>query len=203
MSQHFKVLTVCTGNICRSPLAEQLIGKALADVPEVSVKSAGTKAMVGSGMPPHSLDLAHQYNVAEPESHVSRQMTADGLESADLILAMDRDHRRAIAEMSPRVARRVFTIREFARLADTTSDDDLRMEFNAERPATTAARLRTAIAAVALGRGMHPPLQDPTLDDVVDPYRHEAPMYQESAVELIPAVNSTVAVLRRALVLDF
>lgn len=203
MSQHFKILTVCTGNICRSPLAEQLLRQALADIPEVLVASAGTKAMVGSGMPHHSLELAHRHNVAQPENHVSRQMTAGELESADIILAMDRDHRRTVAETTPKVARRVFTIREFARLADTTSDDDLRMEFTAERPLSVAARLRTAVTAVALGRGMHPPLKDPSSDDVVDPYGQEVQVYQESAEELIPAINSTVAVLRRALVLDF
>lgn len=203
MTDQFVILTVCTGNICRSPLAAQLIGKSLADLPEVRLASVGTKAMVGSGMPEHSLALAHHYGVEEPESHISRQMTEAELETADIIFAMDRDHRRSVAEMNPRVARRVFTIREFARLADSTSDEDLRMEFNAERPATTTARLRTAVAAVALGRGMHPPLQDPSADDVVDPYGHDSEVYQESAAELIPAVNSAVALFRRALSLEY
>lgn len=203
MSEHFTILTVCTGNICRSPLAEQLLAKAFSDLAEVKVASVGTQAMVGSGMPPHSLTMAHRYGIQDPESHVSRQMTADELASGDLILAMDREHRRLIAEMNPRIATKIFTIREFARLAEATSDGDLAMEFQAVRPASPVERLRTGVVSVALGRGMTPPLEDPEDDDVVDPYGRGLDVYEASAEVLIPAINSTVSVLRRALALEF
>lgn len=203
MSEQFTILTVCTGNICRSPLAQQLIAKALSDIPEINVASVGTQAMVGSGMPEHSLTLAHRYGVVHPESHISRQMTESELQSGDLILAMDRNHARLIAETNPRVATKIFTIREFARLADATTDADLAMEFQAVKPSTTVERLRTGVVSVGLGRGMTPPLADPTQDDVVDPYGHGLDIYEHSANELVPAVTSTVQVLRRALTLEF
>lgn len=194
---------MCTGNICRSPLAQQLLAKAFLDIPEVKVASVGTQAAAGSGMPEHSLDIARRYGVKAPEQHVSRQMTEQELASGDLILAMDRTHRRLIAEMNPRVATKIFTIREFARLADATTDADLEMEFQVVRPTTTVERLRTAVVSVGLGRGMTPPLEDPSLDDVVDPYGHGLDVFEISAQQLVPALNSTHLVLRRALSLEF
>lgn len=194
---------MCTGNICRSPLAQQLLAKALLDIPEVKVASVGTQAMVGSGMPEHSLDIARRYGVQAPEKHVSRQMTEQELGLGDLILAMDRTHRRLIAEMNPKVATKIFTIREFARLADATTDADLEMEFQVVRPTSNVERLRTGVVSVALGRGMTPPLEQPEDDDVVDPYGHGFDVYEASAEVLIPAINSTVSVLRRALALEY
>ena len=51
----FSVLTVCTGNICRSPLAELILAASLSDIPDVRVESAGTGALVGHGMPDPAL----------------------------------------------------------------------------------------------------------------------------------------------------
>lgn len=203
MSDHFTILAVCTGNICRSPLAEQLLAKAFLDVPEVKVSSVGTQAMVGSGMPPHSLAIAHRLGVHSPEDHISRQMTADELQTGDLILAMDGEHRRLIAETNPRVATKIFTVREFARLANATTDADLLIEFQAVRPTSTVERLRTGVVCVALGRGMTPPPERLEDDDVVDPYGHDLNVYERSADELVPAINSTASILRRALSLEF
>lgn len=125
----FSILTVCTGNICRSPLGEQLLAQQLADLADVRVASAGTGALVGHGMPDQSLAIARSLGVVDPESHVSRQLTPELLDESDVVFAMAREHRRAIVELNPRVSKRVFTLREFARLADATSDDDLRAEF--------------------------------------------------------------------------
>lgn len=203
----FSILTVCTGNICRSPLGEQLLAQQLADLVDVRVASAGTGALVGHGMPDQSLVIARSLGVVDPESHVSRQLTPELLDESDVVFAMAREHRRAIVELNPRVSKRVFTLREFARLADATSDDDLRAEFapgpfGGDVPSSPVERLRAGVAAVAAGRGMLPPLADPLGDDVVDPYRRSQDVYDQSTREIVPAVASIVSLLRRALALE-
>jgi len=203
----FNILTVCTGNICRSPLAEQLLALGLADVPEVHVASAGTQALVGKGMPEPSLAIAASLGVPNAASHVSRQLTEEIVDGADLILAMSREHRRAIVELNPRASKRVFTIREFARLASATSDDDLRAEFVPgpfSGPVSTdpAGRMRAATAAATVSRSLVAQTESPEDDDVVDPYRQSHAVYEQSAAELKPAVDATVRYLRNALLVE-
>lgn len=207
MSDKFTILTVCTGNICRSPLGEQLLALGLANVPEIHVESAGTQALVGKGMTEQSQVIASQLGVAHPETHVSRQVTEDLLDQANLIFAMSREHRRAIVELNPRVSKRVFTIREFARLAQGTSPEDLAAEF-APGPfgggvdTSPVGRLKTAVSAASASRGMVPPPADPEHDDVIDPYRQSQEIYDRSAAELKPAVDTTVRFLQYALAIE-
>ena len=111
-----ELLTVCTGNICRSPLAEALLRERLAPL-DVRVSSAGTRALVGYGMTPEAAQLAADYGVPEVAAHRARFLTEGLLETPDLILAMSREHRRAIVDLAPRRLRSTFTLREFARLA--------------------------------------------------------------------------------------
>lgn len=198
MSDTFAILTVCTGNICRSPLAEQLITQRLQDCADITVSSAGTHAMVGAPMEGQSQAIARTLGIVDPSTHAPRLLTEGILDSADLILAMARDHRRAIVETNPRVARRVFTIREFARLAEATADDDLIFDI-AETSGTRIERLHAAVRAVTAGRALVAPLEDPSDDDVIDPYRRDQATYDLSTAQIVPAVETTVAFLRRAL----
>lgn len=194
----FTILTVCTGNICRSPLAEQLLARELADIPEITVESAGTYAMVGSSMQEKSQAIARELGVPDPGTHRARQMTSSILESADLIVALARDHRRAIVEESPRVARRVFTLREFARLVAVTTDEDLAFEITAAPDSDTVSRLRAAVSAVVAGRSVSFPPEDLSEEDVVDPYGRSDETYALSTSQIVPAVNAMSALLHRA-----
>lgn len=196
MSDRFTILTVCTGNICRSPLAEQLLAVGLGDVPDVQVHSAGTRALAGHSMDAGSKQMAVELGINDTDRHVARQVTAEMLTGTDLILALAREHRRAIVELSPRVSRRVFTLREFARLAEATSDDDLRMEMGAGSM-PVAERLRIAAASVVLARGDLPPVADPADDDVIDPFGRGPEIYELSTRQLALAAAETVAFLRR------
>lgn len=183
-------MVVCTGNVCRSPLVEALLRQVLADLP-ISVTSAGTHALVGEPMQEKNRKIAYHLGLSEVSLHRAKQVTVRELREADLILALDRDHRRHIVELLPRLSRRTFTLREFARLAGHVTSEDM-----ATHPGQTAANLlRNAIEAVALRRGSLPLLDDPAEDDVVDPYRQSDEVYQESAGQLVPAVNAAAALL--------
>ncbi|MBF4457413.1 MULTISPECIES: arsenate reductase/protein-tyrosine-phosphatase family protein [unclassified Pseudoclavibacter] len=217
----FRILTVCTGNICRSPLAEQLLRDGLRDLPGVTVESAGTGALVGSGMPQQALALAAQYGVTDAEAHISRQLTEDIARGAGLVLALSRDHRQRIVELAPSVVRRTFTLREFAHIASQVTAEDLEESYEApgashgsrrsRREALegatdgagsgaseqdiVAAALAAAVAAAAPLRGLVAPLENAADYDVVDPFRRSDETYQRSGRELVPAAETIVAYL--------
>ena len=201
MSDIFRILTVCTGNICRSPLAEQLLKAAFQGVEHIEIDSAGTQAMIDHPMPEHSLEIAQDNKVVDSELHRGKQLLESHLDAADLILAMDRGHRRKVVELSPRATRKVFTVREFKRLIDVTTDEHLREEI-ATADGTPAGKLRAAVEAARLGRSDLLPLEDPADDDVVDPYGKEKAVYDASAQQLIPVVADVASYLRRALEIE-
>lgn len=194
----FEILTVCTGNICRSPLAAYLLRTRLAPL-DVVVGSAGTRGMTDSPMTPETVKLAHALGVSPDETslHRARFLLENHLASPDLILAMTRDHRREVVELAPSRLRSTFTIREFARLADSLTDHQLRSaaETGGSDP---SSRVRALTAAVASQRGLVIPPADPADDDVIDPYARSWQTYELSASQLEPAVDSTVRALRLA-----
>lgn len=194
----FEILTVCTGNICRSPLAAVLLKTRLAPL-DVVVGSAGTRGMTDSPMTPETVELAHALGVSPDETalHRARFLGENHLSSPDVIFAMTRDHRREVVELAPSRMRSTFTIREFARLADSLTDHQLQSaaEAGGSHP---SSRVRAVAAAVASQRGLVLPPPDPADDDVIDPYGRSWNTYQLSASQLDPAINSTVRALKLA-----
>lgn len=190
----FEILTVCTGNICRSPLAEVLLRTRLEPL-GATVHSAGTQGLDNAPMTPEALRLAVELGADETfaRAHRSRYMTEQYLRSPDLILAMSREHRRRIVEFAPSRLRSTFTLREFARLAADTPDDTIMTAADAAGD-DASPRVRAAVAAVAGMRGMGVPPADPADDDVIDPYRRSWNTYQLSASQLAPAIDQVVRV---------
>lgn len=98
----FGVLVVCTGNICRSPMAEHVLRQAFAEAglgDTVTVSSAGTGDWhVGQGAHPPARRtlLAAGY----PDTHVARQITRRMVDEADLVLAADRGHLRTLRALA-------------------------------------------------------------------------------------------------------
>lgn len=192
----FTILTVCSGNICRSPLAEQLLRVGLASWPEVTLASAGTIGLTGRAMPHEAADLSRHFG-GEPAGHVARVLTAEHLSEANLVFAMSREHRRAIVELFPKAIRYTFTIREFARLISGVTDEDL--DDAAALPLDDAVgRFSTLVGFAASQRGAVSPPESPDDDDVVDPYRRSDEVYAESARQLLPAVNDVVSLFHRS-----
>lgn len=195
----FEVLTVCTGNICRSPLAEQLLRLHL--TPEkATVSSAGTRGLNSAPMTPEALALADQLGVPTSDSstHRSRFLTEQHLTTPDLIVTMTREHRRMVAELAPSRMRSTFTAREFARLAADVTDDQIR-DAAAEAPVQTpGGRVRAAATLIASRRGMVLPPDKPEDDDVIDPFGRSWQTYELSATQLTPALDEVVRVLTAA-----
>lgn len=112
------LMFVCTGNICRSPYAER---RAQQLAPQLTVTSSGTQAMVGDAMYPDMADQLQQRG-GDPVGFASRQLDAALAQQPDLILTASARHRRWIVEDWPALARRTFTVDQFARAAARVED---------------------------------------------------------------------------------
>ena len=197
-----RILTVCTGNICRSPLAEKVLEHRLGDL-VVSVSSAGTRARAGMPMTPQTIELAAERGVPEPiAAHAARLLSAADVHSADLVIALARDHRREIVELAPSGMSYTFTAREFERLSAGVRDDEIRrVASDMTNGAQTAPRdrVRAVLALIARQRGVVLPPAAPEDDDVVDPYGRSRTTYSRSADQLDPALLALERVLRLTL----
>jgi protein-tyrosine phosphatase len=107
------VLTVCIGNICRSPMAEGLLA---AGLPHLRVVSAGTGALVGKPADATAQALMRARGI-DISGHVAQQVSQMLCRQADLILVMDLAQRRYLESTYPFVRGKVF------RIADTTAED--------------------------------------------------------------------------------
>ncbi len=123
VSENFSVLMVCTANMCRSPMMELLLRKNLdraAGGNAWSVRSAGVEAVPGRPMHPFTVEALAEYDIVEPEWR-SRRLDAGLLDWADLVLVADRDHRSAVAQLSPPAVRRTFLLLPFASMVALAS----------------------------------------------------------------------------------
>jgi protein-tyrosine phosphatase len=120
MSAPFKVLFVCVGNVCRSPLAQSLLRLRLQEQlgeqsGRVEVSSAGVRAMVGRPMDESAAaQLARLGGSAEDFS--ARQLTEPVADRAGLVLTATKEIRSRVLEEAPAALRRTFTITELAAL---------------------------------------------------------------------------------------
>lgn len=98
-----RILVVCVGNICRSPVGERLLRRGL---PEMDVSSAGLGAVVGQGVDPMTAEAAAAVGLSV-DGHIARQFTCEMGRQADLILVMEAEHRRVLAESHPELSGKV------------------------------------------------------------------------------------------------
>lgn len=181
----FRVLAVCTGNISRSPVVERLLALRLG--PSVSVRSAGTAALVGEPIDPPMAALLAEAG-GDVAGFEARQVTERLLVEADLILALTRDHRSRVVELAPATVRRSYTLLEFARLARAVDQ--------AAVPArlVPGERLR---ALVPLAASLRPVVRKAAheTDDVPDPYRRGRDAYERAMALISEATDTIVGVV--------
>jgi protein-tyrosine-phosphatase len=111
----FHILFVCSGNTCRSPLAEVIAQRHLeeAGIDDVEVSSAGTFASDGSCASSGSLEVARE-NGLDLEGFTSRTLDAEILDRADLVLVMEPGHRSGVLGLSPTADTKTFLLGELA-----------------------------------------------------------------------------------------
>ncbi len=113
------ILLVCTGNTCRSPMAEGLLKKRIADAcgcepakldeAGVSVNSAGVAAMPGARASSQAVETMRGYEI-DLAGHSSQPVTERLVQNADLILTMTEGHRQALLAQYPTAVNRTYTV---------------------------------------------------------------------------------------------
>lgn len=109
-----RILFVCTGNTCRSPMAEAVLRNM--NIPGMEVKSAGIFALNGSGASENAMKVLDEYQI--PHDHQSSQLNEEFIDWADYILTMTTGHKETIAAQYPRAIEKTFTLKEFAKIDD-------------------------------------------------------------------------------------
>lgn len=106
------VLFVCTGNVCRSPMAAGLFRQAVRDRNDFHVLSAGVGAINGQPPSAHAIQVMKELG-ADIAGERSRMLTGELVQQADYIFGMTRGHVDAIVLLYPQAAEKAFLLREF------------------------------------------------------------------------------------------
>ena len=92
-----KILVVCVGNICRSPIGEMLLKKHL---PTLETNSAGISALVGKPADKNAIEVAQAQDI-DISLHIAKQLTKELIAEHDLILVMEKKHIKAVTAIAP------------------------------------------------------------------------------------------------------
>lgn len=115
-----KILFVCTGNTCRSPMAEGVCKKLF---PQYEVSSRGVNVFMPVSISENArLALSEDMGV-DLSGHSSKQITEDDVKNADLVLTMTYNHRDFLKENYPQYAGKIYTLMEYTHGLDMDISD--------------------------------------------------------------------------------
>jgi len=173
---------VCTGNTCRSPMAEAILQHRLDQIGVASVvRSAG---LLSDGHP--ATDSAADTMAArglDISGHRSRRITPEMLVGPDLIIGMAREHVREAVVLRPELYVRTFTLKEIVRRGSDVGARAPGQSIDAWLRVTHEGRKPTQLMGAS------------PLDDVADPVGRPAPVYDATARELDELAEQLVDLL--------
>jgi protein-tyrosine phosphatase len=190
--ERWAILAVCHANLCRSPLIERLIRRALIDAlgsqsaAAFTVSSVGTHAHGGSPMHPYAAAVLRERG-ADEVGFQSRSIAAGAIAQADLILTADRPQRSLCVSAAPSAIARTFTLRQFGRLAAVVDPASL-----PDGPPVT--RARALVVEAHLARALFQPVA-PEEDDLADPVGGPIEAFRECARQIHEPIDVMVSLL--------
>ena len=173
------ILLVCTGNICRSPMAYGFLSQLLRErgVSSIRLESAGTHSWDDSPATPEAVRALQERGI-DISDHLAQRLNRSLIEEADLVLGMAGDHRDAATRIVPSAAERTFTLKEFVQLLEPGDDRP-----EAAPAADPEHRLRAAVEYAAATRA-DPARRGFTDEDVADPLGLGIEAFRAAAWEL-------------------
>ncbi|NEG88764.1 low molecular weight phosphatase family protein [Bifidobacterium aerophilum] len=171
-----KILFVCTGNICRSPMGELLLPRYLND-PGIVADSAGTRGLDAHAIDPSSAKLMEQAGI-DPSTFRSKRITPQLADGADLILCFEPHQRQDISTIAPRASRRTFLLPDFANMCAYCAGQGF------ITGATRQERLESVIDNASMIRPMLP---EPM--SIEDPHRKDFPVFQKAYDQICRALT--------------
>ncbi|MFP3987880.1 protein-tyrosine-phosphatase [Streptomyces sp. E11-3] len=194
-SDHFRILHVSTGNVCRSPITERLHRHALAHrlgdprTGGLVVESAGTWGHEGAPMETNAAAVLADFG-ADSSGFMGRELLDEHVIRADLVLTATRDHRAQVISMGHSAGLRTFTLKEFTRLVRAIDPATLPEPLDD----SVVERARALVRAAAALRGW---LLAPTAeaDEVHDPYGAPLPFFRSIGDEIQLALDPVVTAL--------
>jgi len=190
MTQPARILTVCTGNVCRSPYLERRLQYELDRSwgrGAFEVRSAGTGAVEGAGVEPQAAELLRQAG-GDPEGFAARSISPELLSDRQLVIVATREHRALVTRLYPKALARTHTLGDLALLAGLIGDDELPERADAHSYVAALAPL------VAGKRGLQlPPSAD--MVDIVDPIGQPFEVFQRMSDQIERALPSVLRIL--------
>ena len=179
-----RILVICTGNVCRSPVAATMLGATLEG--DFEVFSRGTFAQPGQPVSTTMTELLRDRMRLEPPADGAQRLTPSDVERADLVLGLERDHRSAAVGLYPGAVRRAFTLAEFSRLLT---------QIDTRLPARGYAfdRLEELVQRANQARRPVPP----AMDNIDDPMGLAQALYEAAFDRIRGDVERIVQILSR------
>lgn len=120
-----KVMFICTGNICRSAMAEGMFRKMTENMEDIEVFSCGVYAETGDYATYNAVEAAKEYD-ADISSHRATNIRESEIKKMDLILCATNSHKQSVIYLYPNLEGKVFTMKEYAHIHKNGQDMDIK-----------------------------------------------------------------------------
>ena len=170
-----KVLFVCTGNVCRSPMGELLLPQYM---PDLESDSAGTRGLDNHAIAPSSAKIMTAHGI-DSSGFRSKRVTPQLANGSDLILCFEYEQRNEISVIAPIAARRTFLLNDFANMCAYCKEQGY------VEGVTREERLASVIDNASMIRPMIP-----DTDNIEDPMGKDFPVCERAYNEICAALQT-------------
>ncbi|MHC9540872.1 MAG: low molecular weight protein arginine phosphatase [Vulcanimicrobiota bacterium] len=122
-----RILFVCTGNQCRSPMAEAMFKhmlkeRKIGNEKEIHIESCGTGGFIGCPATGEAIEVMREHGV-DLSRHISRGVSEEILAGADIVFAMAKHHENLLTMMYPQYSTKTHLLKQYIRLHGSGSPD--------------------------------------------------------------------------------